>query len=138
MAARTSADAVKLLMAPGGDYREGKDLAPFLATAAALIDRVVACAAEDGNPLTSTEAELLERWMAAHFYTKADRVTSSRSTLGASGAFVLDPAVPEPYKAAALELDPSGCLGRYLSKASARAAWLGKTESEQLSYEDRN
>lgn len=70
---RTTFDAVKLLVEV--DTTISPDLAPFIETASALVDSVVATAKKaDGvsDYYTSGQLELIERWLAAHFYTIRD------------------------------------------------------------------
>jgi hypothetical protein len=138
---RTTAELVKgVLMDDYGTRLDGTlpDLAPYVDTASALVDDVAACAAAKNKALSAARLELLERWMAAHYYTKSDRTFASKSTGGASGAYITDPETPEPYKSAALDLDTSGCLAAILKRQRAGGSWLGKTASEQLSYDQRN
>ena len=79
----------------GGDYDDvtNPDLTPYIASASAVIDQVVAQSAQPyiNRPITGTDAgsmaELLERWLACHFYAMSDQTYSSRSTAGASGQF---------------------------------------------------
>jgi hypothetical protein len=138
---RTTAELVKgVLMDDYGARLDGTppDLAPYVDTASSLIDDVATCAARKGKPLSAAKLELLERWMAAHYYTKSDRTFASKSTGGASVAYITDPETPEPYKSAALDLDTSGCLAAILKRQRASGNWLGKTASESLTYDQRN
>lgn len=140
MARTTSALVIGIM---GDDYgpRENgvsPDLTPYIDTANALISRVNTCALTKNITLSTTELELLERWMAAHYYTKSDPTYNSRTTEGASGNFVRDPNEPEPYKNAAIDLDPSGCLNSLLKRQRAGGAWMGKTAAEAVNWQDRN
>lgn len=139
--ARTDASLVKgVLMDDYGPRRDGTlpDLTAAIDTASAVVDQVQACAAAKGAPQDAGVLALMERWLAAHYYTKSDPVYSSRSTKGASGTFVRDPKEPEPYKAAALDLDFSGCLAAVLERQRAAAVWLGKVPSEQIPVWERD
>lgn len=139
--ARTTTTAVDELL--GVNYDGETSLTPYVAMATALIDRVVVCAATRGLTLTSDEAELLERNMAAHFYSSMDPLYSSKSTAGASGSFMwqggqgLD---GSRYGQAAKLLDRSGCLTALTTPGAgrARATWLGKRPSEQIPYNQRD
>lgn len=135
--ARTTVGAIKELLDINYDTVNNPSLNPYLLMASAFVDRVIDCATEKGISLTTTEKELLERAMGAHFYTKTDPVYQSRSTLSASGSFVRDPKTPEPYKDMAISLDPSGCVAALLNRQTASGFWLGKNPSEQTDYEDR-
>ncbi len=142
MARTTSAEVVLVLRngSLGGDYDDtnSPDLTPFITAANLFTTRVAECATRKGITLSTAELLAIETWMAAHFYTKSDRVYQSKSTAGASGAFVLDPVVPEPYKSAAMEMDPSGCVAALLSRQRAGGYWLGRPPSEQTDYVDRD
>lgn len=115
------------------------DLTRWLRMATNFVTRVITCAAGKGITLSSEEAADIESAMAAHFYTKMDPTYSSRSTDGGSGSFVRDGKIPEPYKDLAQSLDPSGCVASLLStQKGPQAYWLGKTDSEKLTYDERN
>jgi hypothetical protein len=141
--ARTDSTAVKALLrngSEGGDYDDvhSPDLTYHIRVANSFVTRVNTCATAKGYSLTSDELTDLETAMAAHFYTKSDRVYQSKSTAGASGAFVLDPQNPEPYKSMAIEMDPSGCVSALLNRQRAAGFWLGRPPSEQTDYVDRD
>lgn len=116
-------------------------LTPFIDTAAAIVDRVEACAILKSKTLTATELELVERWLAAHFYAVSDKPYASRSTSGASGSFhgqtgmYLEATL---YGQTAMRVDYSGCLAALNKRATAGAMWLGKPPSEQIAYVDRD
>ena len=103
-----------------------------------IVDRVVTCATARGFTHTIAELELIERWLAAHLYTKNDPILQSKSTQGASGQFVQGEDPPERYKAGALMVDSSGCLKTILAGNRAKAVWLGKKKSAQIDYVDRD
>lgn len=139
--ARTTANAVKGVLI--SDYGEDKDgnlpsLDPFIRSANVLVNRVATCATSRGHALTSEELELIERWLAAFFYTRSDPIYASKNTEGGGASFVSDPVDPERYRAAAVALDSSGCLAAILKGNRAGAAWLGRVPSEQTAYEDRD
>lgn len=140
--ARTNSAAVQLLMAPGQDYDTdaAPSLTPFIDSATVIVTRVAACAIQKEMALTTEELELIERWLAAYLYTRSDPIYQSKSTGGQSASFVADSkATTERYKAGALMVDPSGCLQSIMNSVpKAGAYWLGKTETEQLTYDERN
>lgn len=144
--ARTSAAAVKAILLPGKDYDndQAADLTPFIDTASAMVDDVVACiSAKGGMALTAARLELIERWLAAHYFKVSDKPYSSRSTEGASGGFDGQTAMyleSTLYGQTALRLDSSGCLDAAGGKEvkTAGAAWLGRPPSEQTDYADRD
>jgi hypothetical protein len=144
--ARTTAVLVKALLAPGKDYdlRSEPSLDPFIDTAALLVDDIVECATARGVVLTDARLELIERWMAAHFYKQSDQAETSRSTGGASASFqgqtglYLD---GTKYGQTAKLLDTSGCLATIAGatgRQSARGFWAGKPPSTQTDYIDRD
>lgn len=140
MAQRTTTTLVKELLSTGGDYDTANNpsLQPFIDKATAMVDRVATCATNKGTTLTTAELELVERWLSAHYYTKADPTYTSRSTAGASGQFARNPECPEPYKDGAIDSDVSGCLNALLSRQRAGLAWLGLPPSGQTPYDQRD
>lgn len=140
MSQRTSLTAVEEILGdatqnPIGNWDGVTSLQPYIDKASALVDRVATCASQKGMDLSSTELEIIERWLAAYNYTVFDPLYKSRSTSGGSGAFVR--ADGNDYKQAALESDPSGCLNAYLKQQRASGAWLGKVKADQIDAEDR-
>lgn len=135
--ARTTPLAVENLLLKDYDSRNWPSLSPFIDSATVIVDRVVTCATAKGITLTTAEKELIERWLAAFFYTRSDPIYQSKSTDGSSASFVADPVDPERYRAGALAVDYSGCLAGILKGNRASAVWLGKRPSEQTSYVDR-
>src|SRR5262245_49483878 len=88
-------------------------LTPFLRRAAAITDRVATCASTKGMQLTPEELELIECSLAAHFYTRADRITQSEGAGGASSTYQGQTGMyleSTHYGQDALNLDYSGCL----------------------------
>lgn len=113
-------------------------LATPIATANAMVDQYVAdVAARALTPVNSTVLELVERWLSAYYYTASDPAYSSRSTEGASGSFLREDG-KNPYKQAALDLDPYGLLNAVLSRQRATALWVGKRASDELIFDERN
>lgn len=136
MAYRTTAALVRGLLLR--DYDGKADLTPRIATANLIVNRVVTCVTSLGESISSDEAEMMERWLAAYYYCKTDRTYSSNSTEGASASYTSDSSIPEPYKRGALDLDFSGCLAQILSTSKPRVSWGGKPDSDKRSYDDRN
>lgn len=134
--ARTTSSQVQGVLA--ANYDGSTSLTPFIDSASAVVDRVATCATAKGITLSSTELELIERWLAAHLYTKFDAVYASKSTADASGSFVRGPIEPEPYKDAAIAMDYSGCLKAILNRQVASVQWLGKPPSAQIDVTDRD
>lgn len=136
MAARTTDVLVKALMAPGRDYdlRKNPDLTPYITTANVHVNRIEAAGEADAVLL-----ELIERWLAAHFYKMSDQAYSARSTQGASGTFQGQTGqrlMATKYGQTALDLDGTGYLASLVSSASgvgtASIEWAGGgTPSDQ-------
>jgi hypothetical protein len=127
---------IELLGANYGPLPDGTapTVQPYIDTASAVVDDVTANASRKGVILSTARQELVERWMACYYYCKMDPLYKSRSTLSASGSFN-----EREYKEGAIDLDPSGCLNSLLSpKKRAGIQWLGVTEGESQSYEERN
>lgn len=71
MAIRTTEEAVKELL---DGYRSGKSFDPFIAPASGLVDGVEALSntLDSDEQLDEERLELIERWLAAHFYCMFD------------------------------------------------------------------
>lgn len=130
---RTLPSRVQVIL--GSYYAAGTDLSPWIESANPIVTRAAACATADGTPLTDIELELMERWLAAWLYTKTDPLHTSRSTLSSSASFLRD---PKDFLAQAYAFDPSGCLKAQVEGNTVGGAWLGKTETEELTYRERN
>lgn len=137
MAARTNSAAVRKLLGDNYDTDTLPDLQPYIDTATVIVDRVVTCALARNVTLLATESELIERWLAAHYYTKMDPTYASKSTEGASGQFIRNEQEKEPYKDGAINLDYSGCLKAVLARQRVQFSWLGKNPTAQIDYRDR-
>jgi hypothetical protein len=143
--ARTTVDLVELVL--DRNYDGQMDLQQFIDTANLLVNRVATCASDRGEPLSAEELELIERWLAAHYYAQVDPTYTSKSTDGASASFMgasgkyLE---GSRFGQVAITLDPSGCLESIVASGDgggrkvARAFWLGKAPSEQTDYRDRD
>lgn len=132
--ARTTSTAVQGVL--GRDYDGSTDLTPYIDIASALVDQVVVCAAAKSIAYGFTDAvlEVIERWMAANYYTIMDPTYKARATASASGTFNKN---PDAYKDAAIDLDPTGCLNALLKRQRAGAVWLGKYPSDQIPYSQK-
>lgn len=136
--ARTTAEAVQGLL--GRQYDEDLSVDVFIDTASVVVDRMVQCAARKSVTFTAAELELIERWLACHYYGSSDQFLSSKSTGGASGSYQGQTAMGlegTKYGQSALGLDHSGCLS-VLGKAKPRFVWLGKAPSERTPYNQRD
>lgn len=147
MAIRTTEVAVKEILGVQYDSLRQPSIYPYMEAAAVLIDRMIECATEEGVTHSAAELEIIERWLAAHFYGQMDQMYSSKSTDGASASFqgqwakYLD---NTRYGQMAMKLDKSGCLetaGADTGQTGRRVAggfWLGKVPSEQTDYPNRD
>jgi hypothetical protein len=144
MAYRTDSGAVVGIL--GDDYgpmADGTlpDVTPFIATANVVITRANTCATQKGYTITDEELELMERWMAAHFYAQSDKTLSSKSTEGASASFSgsTDKGFDSTlYGQTAMRIDPSNCLFTTDKTWMAGGFWLGKPPSSQRPYTTRD
>lgn len=139
--ARTSESLVRGLLLKDYDNATSPDLAPFIDSAGALVDQVVACGVRKEVTVTNALAELIERWLAAHAYCMNDPQYSEKQTGRSKGVYLGDKNVKglegSRYGQHAKLLDPTGYL-RSLDKTGAVGIqWLGLRESEQTAYEDR-
>ena len=137
---RTTPEAVKDILQTDYDSFRNPSLTGRIEAAAVVVDRVVACAASRGETISTTEQEVLERWLAAHMYCMSDPQYTSRSTGGGSGSFKgqgglgLD---QTSYGQTCKLLDGTGCLTALEKRQSATMVWLGLNPSEQTDYDDR-
>lgn len=141
MAIRTTAVAVRAVLGRDYDDENSPDLSPYCESASSVVDDVVAKAAADGITISTTKAELIARWLAAHDYCLSDRLFASRNELGAGGSFQGQTGMGldyTPYGQRARMFDPSGWLEALANGSVATVDWLGKPASSQLSYTDRN
>ena len=131
MAVRTTAVAVQGILLK--DYDGISDLTPFIATATQVVDRASDLADDADVTLSSALLEMMERWLAAHFYACADKPYQSRSTRGASASFAGKTDMyfeATLYGQMAMRLDTSGSLqaigGASGESGTVAAAWLGE------------
>ena len=126
---RTNSDDVEAIL--GGHYDGSTDLDPFILTASSLVSKC--SSADTGGVHSASDLELIERWLAAHFYAHSDQLPQNKSTGGASAGFQGQTAMvfnSTQYGQTALALDTTGYLAKLQQQASigpikAGAAWLG-------------
>lgn len=124
---RTNATAVKAILLRDYDSKNEPSLDPFIEIASAMVDDLV----DTGSEATDTRLELIERWLAAHYYVMSDLVYVSKSTDGVSGSFG---SVPFPkgsgafdlsrYGRMALSIDSTGKLRQSGASSSASGVAL--------------
>lgn len=145
MAVRTTEDQVKgVLLSDYGPKSDGTlpSLTPFIDTASSIVDEVVVCATARGKTLSAARLELLERWLAAHFYAVSDRPYKEKTTDRARAKFQGETGMyleSSHYGQTAKTLDTSGCLSAMdgATRKTAGVLWMGKKPTEAVDYEDR-
>lgn len=137
--ARTTESNVQGIL--GNDYDPDIVLTPFIDTANVVVSRVSTCATRKGITLSTTELEILERWLAAHFYVMSDQTYQQKKTASAFATYQGQTKMnleASKYGQTAMTIDPSGCMAAIGKAAFAGATWLGLPPSEQTDYVDRN
>jgi hypothetical protein len=141
---RTTSALVQGVLAPGKDYDlvNQPDLTPFIATASSLVDQVVSLAFSNrGFLIDGNTAELIERWLAAHFYCVSDQTYQSKSTAGASASFQGQADMgleSNRYGQSAVRIDWTGTLNALNKQLLPTGFWAGRPPSAQTPYVDRN
>lgn len=123
MSQRTSTTAVKAVLLPGQEYDLDRNpsLQPFIDAASSMVDRAVAT--RRGSVLSTSDQELIERYLAAHFYCTSDKVYTSTSKGGASGSFMQQTGKgleQTPHGQTILRLDYTGAINGVDKMARAR------------------
>jgi len=142
---RTTPGLVQGILNRDYDWKKNPSLEPYIQSASMLVDRVVQYSIDHqtgltGPPLGSVEQEIVERWLAAHFYCMSDITYMSRSTNGASGGFFGTSGLGldlSRYGQMAKILDTSGALAAFSKAARAGATWLGKNAPQQIPIWER-
>ena len=120
------------------------DLSLFIQAASSLTDYVDTC--DTGNLLSVKQLREIETWLAAWLYECRDQGYLEKETGDASATFQ---GVTGKYLESnfwgqhAIMLDVSGCLTRLQQQAmhgkkQVQLVWIGKPESEQTDYADRD
>ena len=126
---RTTGLAVQGILQDDYNKARSPSLTGYIQTASSVVDKVVAIAPHRGFPINAVDAELIERWLAAGYYTVMDQTYQSRTTEGASGQFrgQTEQGVLNYYFQTAVNLDPSGVLHAILTRKFASASHMGCT-----------
>lgn len=123
---RTTTEAVMAVLAPGKEYdlQTNPSLVPFMDAAQALCNQVARLAVHRrAGGYQSSELEVIERYLSAHFYLTSDKAYANKGDGGASASFMqqtgkrLD---QTPHGQTALNLDYLGILNGINSNARAR------------------
>lgn len=138
---RTTSQAVRAVLNEDYDTLNEPTLSPYIDTASAVVDDVVSCYNEQGLTISAARQELLERWLAAHFYQQSDKGYAAKSSDRASATFQGQTAMyleSTLYGQTVLVLEPKGCLKTAaVGAVAAGGLWLGRNQPEQTDYEDR-
>lgn len=129
MSQRTTKLAVQTLL--DLNYDGKMNLQQFIDSATVFIDRVVTQASAKGYTLSSGEQELIERYLAAHFYCRVDKTYQSKSTGGASASFTGQTGMSldaTEYGQMAVNLDVSGALSAFGKRQTAGGFWAGRCD----------
>jgi len=122
-------------------------LDPFIEAATMLIDRVVAVVKDDDGSdyYNSTQLEVIERWLAAHFYAVRDPrpVFEGVGKVQVSNESKVDLNLNNTrYGEQAMLLDSSGALARLNAemlkgfRSKPLVIWLGRTREERSGITD--
>ena len=130
---RTSSSSVQGILGDHYDSEAAPSLDPFIATAGSFVNKVATKNTAGGFGLTDADLELIERWLAAHFYTHSDMIASSKSTGSASGSLQGQTAMhfeSSLYGQTAVLLDSTGFLSNLMKeskegKQKVRLGWTG-------------
>ena len=134
---RTSESAVRSII----ETDSALTVTPFIDQASVIVDDLVV---NDVDSLLSVaRLELIERNLAAHFYSRRDPQYQSKATAGASATFQGQTGMGYDstyWGQDAKRLDLTGRLALMDKEPRAKATmvWLGKPPSTQLDYEDRD
>ncbi|QDP54884.1 MAG: hypothetical protein Unbinned3891contig1000_82 [Prokaryotic dsDNA virus sp.] len=127
---RTTSSAVEGII----ELDAGDDLSPFIATATDIVDEV---AADSACTHDSVRLELIERYLAAHFYTllRPRAVQERAGSVGQTNQSRVDLYLSTShYGQMAKQLDTNGILSQMENtarkgKRSMSVSWLGKSEA---------
>lgn len=135
--ARTTSANVRAVL--GQHYDGSTSLASFIDTASSFVDKIAS--RDVGSLLTSIDLELIERWLAAHFYLHSDQIASSQSVGGASTTYQGQTGMffqSTIYGQTAMLLDATGYLSELNRQASAgrhqaSLVWAGTRYKDDMS-----
>lgn len=113
----------------------------FIVTASHLVDHVVS--QDTDGVLTAAIQKDIETYIAAHLYALRDPQYRSKSTGSASASFQGQSGMRldgTDWGQTAITLDLTGTLAALTEGGPQKVEmhWLGKPESERLSYDERN
>lgn len=139
MAFRTSTTEVQDQL--GRNYDRKTPLTKFIKTANVVVNAIVRCAsAKRATALLDEQLQEIECLLACHYYQRADpgfaakNTGRSSATMHGQTGMMLQSTM---YGQDALGLDTTGCLASFNNGGKIQFKWLGKTESEQIDYNER-
>lgn len=141
MSVRTTESHVVSILGEHYNTSSKIDLQPFIDTATVLVDRIES--ADVSSEMSDAALELVERYLAAHFYAHSDPIAQSRSTGRASGQFQGRTDLgfnATLYGQTAMRLDATGLLISLdqPQRSRGRIFWLGKQTDDQLDVDERS
>lgn len=138
--ARTNSTNVIAVLLSGKQYDgvNSPSLDAFIDTANSLVTQLNS-ECNSGGELDTARLELIERYLAAHFYAHADQQMQAKQTGDASATFKGKTDLGlngTDYGQTALLLDTTGCLANWnqqlkSGKKKIGVKWLGKVKTEQ-------
>lgn len=135
MPIRTDPELVRKVL----DGDEEDDYSPYILTASSIVDDI--CVDTSTYTYTDEKKELIERWLAAHFFTVQEgQVTVEQvASLREQYAFKIDLyLLNTKYGQVAIAIDTAGNLARYQAILAAGGprpvgmTWLGKSVSDAV------
>jgi len=129
----TTPDAVKDILGNNYDDVNCPPLMPYVKIAQNILLRAITCATEKGEAYTTSELTEMARWLGAYAYTIYDPIYKMKQTANSSAQY-FDRSYLDPVKM----MDAIGCVTAVLAGNRASLDWLGKEESDQLEYDERN
>ena len=133
MARTTRANVEGIIEVDAGIVANDADMEPFITIANELVTEVCTGEAGPSTAYSTARLELIERWLAAHFYTNRDpRTTSERAgSVGANFQSKVDLGFDTShYGQTAIRLDTNGGLSQLndrIKKGSSKVGgfWAG-------------
>lgn len=119
-----------------GSDDESIKTTPFIETANSLVTNYIVTAC--GATYNATQLELIERWLAAHYYEVNDRRLSEENTGRAGGVFEGKTEMgfnSTRYGQSVLDLDYEGCLANLSANQGKRTIggkWQGTKPTDRV------
>lgn len=123
---RTTSGAVEKII----EVESGDDLAPFIETAASMVDQI----AVHANAPSATRLEIIERWLSAHYYAifKQRAASEKAGPVSENKQYWLSYGLQTTmHGTQALMLDPTGILAE-ASEGAKNASSLSKRKPSMI------